>query len=112
MPPAPSNSLSVSLADAIVESKGGVTELPYTKDQGEEATMKDAIRVADIINEQRKAAIRAQRKEREEKFAKMQADRQSCPLCRHEKWCRNSTPAAAPVAPAATPAAAPVKESK
>jgi small subunit ribosomal protein S2 len=64
-----------TMADAVVESKGGVTEFAYVKDQGEEATMKDAIRVADIANEQRKAAIRAQRKEREERFAKMQADR-------------------------------------
>lgn len=65
------------LADAIVESKGGVTEIAYVKDEGEEATMKDAIRNADYINEQRKAAIRAQRKEREERYAKMQAERQA-----------------------------------
>ena len=38
-------------------------------------TMADAIRVADIANEQRKAAIRAARKEREERYAKMQAER-------------------------------------
>jgi small subunit ribosomal protein S2 len=63
------------LADAIVESKGGVTEVSYTKDQGEEATMKDAIRNADVINEQRKAALRQQRKEREEHYAQMQAER-------------------------------------
>jgi len=81
--PLPSNNDAASaikllmgaMADAIVESKGGVTEFAFVKDQGEEATMKDAIRVADIANEQRKAALRAQRKEREEKFAKMQAER-------------------------------------
>lgn len=66
-----------TLADAVVESKGGVTEIAYTKDEGDEATMKDAIRNADLINEQRKAAIRAQRKEREERYAKMQAERQA-----------------------------------
>jgi small subunit ribosomal protein S2 len=63
------------LADAIVEARGGVTEIAYTKDEGAEATMVDAIRVADIANEQRKAAIRQARKEREERFAKMQAER-------------------------------------
>jgi small subunit ribosomal protein S2 len=81
--PLPSNNDAASaikllvavMADAVVESKGGVTEIAYTKDQGEEATMKDAIRSADIANEQRKAAMRAQRKEREERYAKMQADR-------------------------------------
>jgi small subunit ribosomal protein S2 len=81
--PVPSNNdassavklLIAVLADAIVESKGGITSIAYTKDEGEEATMKDAIRAADIANEQRKAALRQQRKEREERFAKMQADR-------------------------------------
>lgn len=63
------------LADAVTEAKGGVTEVAYIKDEGEEATMKDAIRAADLANEARKAAIRAQRKEREERFAKIQAER-------------------------------------
>ncbi len=63
------------LADAIVEARGGVTTVAYTKDEGEEATMADAIRVADIANEQRRAAIRQARKEREERYAKMQAER-------------------------------------
>lgn len=63
------------LADAIVESKGGITEFAYVKDTAEEATMKDAVRAADIANEQRKAAIRAQKQAREERFKKMQAER-------------------------------------
>ncbi len=63
------------LADAIAEAKGGATEVAYTKDAGEEATMKDAIRAADIANEQRKVLIRQQRKEREEKMARLQAER-------------------------------------
>lgn len=65
------------LSDAIVEAKGGVTEIAYTKDEAEEATMKDAVRAADLANEQRKAMIRQQRKEREERFARMQAERQA-----------------------------------
>lgn len=63
------------LADAVVESKGGITEFAYVKDTAEEATMKDAVRAADIANEQRKAAIRAQKQAREERFKKMQAER-------------------------------------
>ena len=65
------------LADAIVEARNGVTEIAYTVDEGEEATMADAIRVADIAAEQHRAAIRAARKAREERFAKMQAERQA-----------------------------------
>ena len=65
------------LADAVVEARNGVTEIAYTKDEGEEATMADAIRVADIAAEQHRAAIRAARKAREERFAKMQAERQA-----------------------------------
>ena len=63
------------LADAIAEAKGGATEIAYTKDASEEATMKDAIRAADIANEQRKALIRQQRKEREERMARLQQER-------------------------------------
>ena len=103
--PLPSNNDAASaikllmgtMADAVVESKGGVTEFAFVKDQGEEATMKDAIRVADAANEVRKAAMRAQRKEREERFAKMQADRAS----RYASHDGAVSPApAAPVAPA------------
>jgi len=88
--------LTAVLADAIVESKGGETAIAYTKDQGEEATMKDAIRAADIANEQRKAALRQQRREREERYLKMQAERQA----RYSS--QNSAPAAS-VAPAPLP---------
>jgi small subunit ribosomal protein S2 len=82
--PIPSNNDAASaiklligtLADAIAEARGNLqSEFAYTKDEGQEATMADAIRVADIANEQRKAAIRAARKEREERYAKMQAER-------------------------------------
>ncbi|MDO5330609.1 MAG: 30S ribosomal protein S2 [Bacillota bacterium] len=65
------------LSDAIVEARGGVTTIAYTPDEGPEATMVDAIRVADIANEQRKAAIRAARKAREERYAKMQEERKA-----------------------------------
>lgn len=81
--PIPSNNDATSsikliigaLADAIVEARGGITEVAYTVDQGEEATMADAIRVADIAAEQHRAAVRAARKAREERYQKMQAER-------------------------------------
>lgn len=90
------------MADAVVESKGGITEFAYVKDEGEEATMKDAIRAADIANEQRKAAIRQQRKEREERFARMQAERAA-------RYAQKSTNGSASVA-AAPAVASPSKE--
>lgn len=86
-----------AMADAIVESKGGITEFAYVKDQGEEATMKDAIRAADIANEARKAAMRQQRKEREERFAKMQAERSA----RYAQKDGAAPVASAPAAPVA-----------
>ena len=64
-----------TLADAVVESKGGITEVAYTKDEGEEATMKDAIRQADKENAERLAAIRKARQEKQERYERMQAFR-------------------------------------
>ena len=84
------------LADAIVESKGGETAIAYTKDQGEEATMKDAIRAADLANEQRKAALRQQRKEREERYLKMQSERQARYASQNSAPSANVGPAALP----------------
>lgn len=81
--PIPSNNDATSaiklligvLADAVVEARGGLTEVAYVKDEGEEATMADAIKVADIAAEQHRAAVRAARKAREERYAKIQAER-------------------------------------
>jgi small subunit ribosomal protein S2 len=115
--PIPSNNDAASaiklligtLADAIAEGKGNlVSEFAYTKDQGDEATMADAIRVADIANEQRKAAIRAARKEREERYQKMQAERFGHSGPRPVDGVK---PAGAPAAkPAEAPAAAPAAQ--
>lgn len=79
------------LADAIVESKGGVTEIAYTKDEGEEVTMKDAIRQADRENAERLAAIRKARAERQERYEKMQAQKASYRKAREEE--RKAKPA-------------------
>ena len=61
------------LADAIVESKGGITTIAYTKDEAEEVTMKDAVRQADKENAERIAAIRKARQEKQERIEKYQA---------------------------------------
>ncbi len=61
------------LADAIVESKGGMTVIAYTKDEAEEVTMKDAVRQADKENAERIAAIRKARQEKQERMEKYQA---------------------------------------
>jgi small subunit ribosomal protein S2 len=63
------------LADAVVEAKGGIPVVAYTRDEGEEVTMKDAIRQADKENAERLAAIRAARKERQERYERYQAMR-------------------------------------
>ncbi len=83
-----------TLADAVSESKGGITEFAYVVDQGEEATMKDAIRNADAANEQRKAALRAARQEREERQKKIQAERAAARAAYREQHAASAAPAA------------------
>lgn len=55
------------LNDAVVEAKGGLSVIAYTKDEGEAVTMKDAIRQADRENALRLAARREMQRERMEK---------------------------------------------
>jgi len=76
------------LADAIVEAKGGIPLVAYTKDEGEEVTMKDAIRQADKENQERLAAIRAARKERQERYERYQAMRAT----RRDDYSRDRKP--------------------
>lgn len=63
------------LADAIVESKGGVTVVAHIKDEGEAVTMKDVIRQTDKENAEKLAKIRAERAARQEAYEKEQAAR-------------------------------------
>ena len=73
------------LNDAVVEAKGGIAEVAYTKDEGEELTMKDAIRQADRENALRLAARREMQREKMERerqrresfLAKQQAAQQA-----------------------------------
>ena len=63
------------IADAIVESKGGVPVVAYLKDEGEDVTMKDVIRQTDKENAEKLAKIRAERAARQEAYEKEQAER-------------------------------------
>ncbi|MFA5442556.1 MAG: 30S ribosomal protein S2 [Bacilli bacterium] len=76
------------LADAVVEAKGGIPVVAYTKDEGEEVTMKDAIRQADKENQERLAAIRAARKERQERYERYQSMRST----KREDYSRDRRP--------------------
>lgn len=53
------------MADAIVESKGGVPVVAYIKDEGESVTMKDVIKATDRENAEKLARIRAERAARQ-----------------------------------------------
>lgn len=63
------------MADAVVESKGGVPVVAYVKDEGESVTMKDVIRQTDKENSEKLARIRAERAARQEAYEKEQAER-------------------------------------
>ena len=61
------------VADAIVESKGGLPVVAYTKDEGEEVTMKEVIKQTDRENAEKLAKIRAERQARQEQYEREQA---------------------------------------
>jgi small subunit ribosomal protein S2 len=65
------------MADAIVESKGGVPVVAYSKDEGEEVTMKEVIKQTDRENAEKLARIRAERQARQEAYEKEQAAREA-----------------------------------
>ena len=65
------------IADAIVEAKGGLPVVAYTKDEGEDITMKDVIKQTDKENAEKLAKIRAERAARQEAYEKEQALRQA-----------------------------------
>ena len=65
------------MADAIVESKGGVPVVAYVKDEGEAITMKEVIKQTDKENAEKLAKIRAERQARQEAYEKEQAARRA-----------------------------------
>lgn len=65
------------IADAIVESKGGVPVVAYSKDEGDEVTMKEVIKQTDKENAEKLARIRAERQARQEAYEREQAAREA-----------------------------------
>lgn len=65
------------MADAVVESKGGVPVVAYVKDEGESVTMKDVINQTDKENREKLAKIRAERQARQEAYEREHAARQA-----------------------------------
>ena len=65
------------IADAVVESKGGLPVVAYTKDEGEDITMKEVIKQTDKENAEKLAKIRAERAARQEAYEREQALRQA-----------------------------------
>ena len=61
------------MADSIVESKGGLPVVAYTKDEGDAITMKDVIKQTDKENAEKLAKIRAERAARQEAIEREQA---------------------------------------
>ena len=104
------------IADAIVESKGGVPVVAYVKDEGEAVTMKDVIRQTDKENAEKLAKIRAERAARQEAYEKEQAARAAARAAREEgaEKPAKKAPAKKNAAekPAEKPAEAPKAEEK
>ena len=63
--------ITMVMADAVCEAKGGVLAVAYTKDEGEEISMNEVIKSSDKQAEARKLAKQQQQKEKEEKRAQM-----------------------------------------
>ena len=60
------------IADAIVEAKGGLPVVAYSKDEGEDVTMKEVIKQTDKENAEKLARIRAERAARAAQFQREQ----------------------------------------
>lgn len=63
------------LADAVVEAKGGTPSVAHAKNEEADLTMKDAIKQVDKENAARLAALREQRRLKEEAYKKQMAER-------------------------------------
>ena len=95
------------IADAIVESKGGAPVVAYTKDEGDEVTMKEVIKQTEKENAEKLAKIRAERAARQEAYEKEQAERAAA------RAAREGNNAEGEAKPARKPRkAAPKKEAK
>ncbi len=99
------------IADAIVESKGGLPVVAYTKDEGDEITMKEVIKQTDKENAEKLARIRAERAARQEAYEREQAlrqashDKAAAVAQEQEELKKEEKPAAPAKKPARKPAA-------
>ena len=102
------------MADAVVESKGGLPVVAYVKDEGESVTMKDVIRQTDRENQEKLAKIRAERLARQQAFEKEQAARENAEIKEAPDGEKKPAPKKRKPAPKkeAKPAEAPVEEEK
>jgi small subunit ribosomal protein S2 len=107
------------IADAIVEAKGGLPVVAYTKDEGEDITMKDVIKQTDKENAEKLAKIRAERAARQEAYEKEQALRKAsqdkaAAVAKEQDEIEKEKAAKKPAAkkPAAKKAAKPAEEAK
>jgi len=66
-----------AIADAVVESKGGLPVVAFLKDEGEAITMKDVIKQTEKENAEKLAKIRAERAARQAEWEKQQAARRA-----------------------------------
>ena len=60
------------IADAIVEAKGGLPVVAYSKDEGDDVTMKEVIKQTDKENAEKLARIRAERAARAAQYQREQ----------------------------------------
>ncbi len=102
------------MADAIVEAKGGQTLIAYTKDEGEAATMTDAIANADKVEEAKQLARQNtfnQRRQQNNNYRRPfnKGPRSYTPRPEAEKTPVTSVPVAATVKPVEAPVASEVK---
>ena len=86
------------MADAIVESKGGLPVVAYLKDEGEAITMKDVIRQTDKENAEKLAKIRAERLARQQAYEKELASREIKDATEADKKAPAKKPARKPAA--------------
>lgn len=65
------------LADAVREGKGATPEAAHLKDEEQDITMKDAVKIVEKENAARLAAIREQKRLRKEAYEKQLAEREN-----------------------------------
>ena len=105
------------VADAIVEAKGGLPVVAYTKEEGEDITMKEVIKQTDKENAEKLAKIRAERAARAAQYQHEQELKQAshdkaAAVIEEEKEIKAEKTEKKPAAPKAKKPAAPKAEAE